>query len=308
MAVDVSAREIAIRAAPAPVRVRLSVGGLARRPAREAAVEAAFGRIPGVSQVRASALTGNALVVFDPAAISAEELLASAASALNLTARIESGQNGLAGSQNGYLTETTTRRHVWVVSDGVRGRVRLGIAGLRGRPELAAGVERVLGGLPGVTSARASALTGNALVRFDPRDWTVERLLGDVAGALVDETRLVELGREPAPSKRKPAAKPSSRPDSGGRAGAGAATTAPMEDVQPDQATGRPWHAVDSGEILGELSVDPDAGLDAGEVAQRRARCGPNRMPEPAEPSLVKTVLDQVVNAPTALLVAGAAV
>src|SRR6185436_10950535 len=54
--------------------------------------------------------------------------------------------------------------------------------------------------------------------------------------------------------------------------------------------------------------VDPDAGLDLPAVASRRATYGLNKMPEPAEDSLLKTVMDQVVNAPTALLVAGAAV
>ncbi|MDP8921603.1 MAG: hypothetical protein M3O34_01845, partial [Chloroflexota bacterium] len=161
MAVDVGAREIAIRAAPAPGRVRLSVGGLARRPDREAAVEAALGRIPGVSEVRASALTGNVRVVFDPAATSAEDVLGAAAAALNLMVRTELGSNGQVAGRDGRFAEAPARRRVWVVSDGVRGRVRLGVAGLRGRRELADGMARVLGGLPGVTAAQASHLTGN---------------------------------------------------------------------------------------------------------------------------------------------------
>ncbi|MDP8924106.1 MAG: cation-transporting P-type ATPase, partial [Chloroflexota bacterium] len=96
-----------------------------------------------------------------------------------------------------------------------------------------------------------------------------------------------------APAKARPAARTDAMP---------------AETATPEPANVPSWHALDSAEVLGELGVDPDTGLEAGEVTARRARCGLNRMPEPAQPSLLKTVLDQVVNAPTALLLAGAAV
>ena len=68
MAIDTGARELTVRATPAPGRVRLSVGGLLRKASREAAIETALGRLPNVRQVRASSLTGNVLLVFDPEA------------------------------------------------------------------------------------------------------------------------------------------------------------------------------------------------------------------------------------------------
>src|SRR5262245_30296756 len=87
MAVEIGTRELTIRAAPAPGRVRLSVGGLQRRPAREAAIETALGRLPSVQQVRASALTGNVLIVFDPSAWTTDELVAAAARELGFEVR-----------------------------------------------------------------------------------------------------------------------------------------------------------------------------------------------------------------------------
>ena len=41
------------------------------------------------------------------------------------------------------------------------------------------------------------------------------------------------------------------------------------------------WHALDGGEVLQRLQVDPADGLDAAEVARRRARHGANRLPDP---------------------------
>ncbi|MGE3268891.1 MAG: cation-translocating P-type ATPase, partial [Chloroflexota bacterium] len=72
----------------------------------------------------------------------------------------------------------------------------------------------------------------------------------------------------------------------------------------PDQD----WHSRPVETVIEQLGVDPDGGLDLPAVANRRAVSGLNKMPEPAEASLLKTVMDQVVNAPTALLMAGAAV
>jgi hypothetical protein len=48
-------------------------------------------------------------------------------------------------------------------------RARLAVAGLRGNPPRAQETARRLRGLSGVLSVSVSALTGNALVHYDPR-------------------------------------------------------------------------------------------------------------------------------------------
>src|ERR1044071_7597840 len=110
MAIDTGARELTIRATPAPGRVRLSVGGLLRHPAREAAFETALGRLPNVRQVRASSLTGNVLIVFDPDAWTTDDLVTAAALELGYTVRDE---RDVASLVNGRVTEEFgTRRAV----------------------------------------------------------------------------------------------------------------------------------------------------------------------------------------------------
>ena len=81
----------------APGRVRLSVEGLRRNPHRAADAEAALARIPGVRAVSASALTGNALVVYDPIAVAEDRLLAEAS-------LLVAGLNGAVAGANGHRT------------------------------------------------------------------------------------------------------------------------------------------------------------------------------------------------------------
>jgi Ca2+-transporting ATPase len=281
MAVEIGARELTIRAAPAPGRVRLSVGGLHGRPAREAAIETALGRLPGVEQVRASSLTGNVLVVFDPEVRTTEELVEQAAGELGLAVRWPEQEAEVAAAPS--EVDGRRRRAVRAVWAKVPGRARLAVAGLRGRPDLEAGVARVIGSLDGVAEVSASGVTGNVRVRFDPARWSVEGLAEACGEALVDLDNLAQLPRERADGK---------------------VVTMPAAAREAVRA----WHAESAEAVIAELDVDPDSGLDVPTVARRRAARGLNRMPEPVEPSLLSTVLDQVINAPTALLLAGAAV
>ena len=258
------------------------MGGLLRRPEREATIETALGRLPSVEQVRASSLTGNVLVVFDPAAWTTDELVAAAAGELGYAVQTpEEPQAEILTPSEPHEPRRRLVRAVWAK---VPGRARLAVAGLRGRPDVEASVARVIGALDGVTEASANAVTGNVLVHFDPARWTTDRLAAACGEALVDLDRLAREVRErvngtaaAAPAARRPAAS-------------------------------QDWHHQPAETVIEQLDVDPDAGLDLPAVASRRATYGLNRMPEPAEPSLLKTVMDQVVNAPTALLVAGAAV
>ena len=293
MAVEIGARELSIRAAPAPGRVRFSVGGLHHQPPREGAIEAALARINGVQAVRASSLTGNALVQFDPAIWTADTLLAEAARELGYTVRTEEPPATPAPAAE--APESQRRRAVAVVWAKVPGRARLAVAGLRGRPDVEPAVGRVLAAIDGVTSARANAATGNVLVHFEPARWTAERLAASCGDALSDLDHLAELPHERVNGTASQA-QPIRQAEAGPSASARPAT--PAQD----------WHARPVETVIEQLAVDPDTGLDLPAVANRRAAHGLNRMPEPDEPSLLKTVLDQVVNAPTALLLAGAAV
>ena len=286
MAVEIGTRELTIRAAPAPGRVRLSVGGLLRRPAREATIETTLGRIAHVEQVRASALTGNVLVVFDPASWTTDELVAEAADALGYAIHTPAPAETPASSSVADAN-ARQRRAVEVIWAKVPGRARLSVAGLRGKREVETRVARIVGALDGVVEATASGVTGNVLVRFDPVRLTPARLAALCGDVLADLDRLIEPVREHAP---------------------GATPTTAMAGHDAPRMPTRAWHSEEAQSIVAELEVDPDTGLDGRSVATRRAAVGLNKMPEPDEPSLVKTVLDQVVNAPTALLLAGAAV
>ncbi|HET8626777.1 MAG TPA: hypothetical protein VFL91_05130 [Thermomicrobiales bacterium] len=64
---------------------------------------------------------------------------------------------------------------VAILSD-LPGRVRLAVPGLRGDPARAAAALAAVGAEPGVLAARASALTGTLLIRYDPARVAVGRL------------------------------------------------------------------------------------------------------------------------------------
>ena len=177
--------------------------------------------------------------------------------------------------------EPTSERHpLRVLRRPALGRVRLNVAGLHRHPERAADVEAALTALFGVRLASASHLTGNALVIYDPNETDEPAILD--AGA----RRLAEV------------------------LSANVAAPAPRANVrQNDQtvASAEPrWHAREAADVARILGVDVARGLSSDEVAARRAELGPNRLPEPREPSLIATFLGQFANAPSALLAAGA--
>jgi hypothetical protein len=72
------------------------------------------------------------------------------------------------------------------------GRARLQVAGLRGDPARAAAMGASLRGLPGVRRVDISALTGNALIHYDPSETSLARIRAALEGP-----RLVARGRSP---------------------------------------------------------------------------------------------------------------
>src|SRR5215203_1982135 len=86
-------------------------------------------------------------------------------------------------------------RAIEVVS-AIPGRLRVDVAGLSGKPELARKLDEVIGALGGVTVAAASARTGRMLIQYEPALQTTEALL-----AAADRARATHLN--PAASGRR---------------------------------------------------------------------------------------------------------
>lgn len=60
-----------------------------------------------------------------------------------------------------------------------------------------------------------------------------------------------------------------------------------------DEVHNRAWHALAPAEVLRLLSTDPERGLGARDVEQRRARFGDNELPQPRRDTVVKVFLRQ---------------
>lgn len=75
------------------------------------------------------------------------------------------------------------------VVSSIPGRLRLDVAGLGGKPELARKLDQEIGALGGVTQATASARTGRMLIQYEPDLQTTDALL-----AAVDRARMTHLG------------------------------------------------------------------------------------------------------------------
>ena len=71
---------------------------------------------------------------------------------------------------------------------------------------------------------------------------------------------------------------------------------------------GEPWHALDLPAVAAHLRADLDAGLSAGEVRERLARVGPNRVGDHPETPLWRLALAQFRSLVVLLLLAGALV
>jgi calcium-translocating P-type ATPase len=67
-------------------------------------------------------------------------------------------------------------------------------------------------------------------------------------------------------------------------------------------------HALEAGEVAGQLGVDPAAGLTEAEAARRLAELGPNELPQRRRPAYVRLAARQLLDPLVLLLVAAAAV
>ena len=56
------------------------------------------------------------------------------------------------------------------------------------------------------------------------------------------------------------------------------------------------WHSISPCDVAADLGVEPDQGLDAGEVEQRLSRYGSNELPQEPRPSLRQVAREQLAN------------
>jgi len=149
----------------------------------------------------------------------------------------------------------------------VRGRARLHVEGIRGRPVYAAHLQARIAAAHGVRQARASATTGNVLVLFD-----AERLdLRSLIGAIARHARETRNG-DPRISTRGEA-----------------------------QAVGI-WHTLSAAVAAQRLGANLDTGLGADEVVRRLAALGENSLPTPAPKTSLEIIAGHVTSLPVLLL------
>src|SRR5438128_8459825 len=156
---------------------------------------------------------------------------------------------------------------VKVVFGAVRGRARLQVEGIRGRPVCAARLEARLAAAHGIRQARASSTTGNVLILFD-------------AGKLELRSLIAAVTRHAGQVRN----------------GDGRALTR-VDSV---------WHTLSAAAVARELSANPDAGLDATDVARRLAVLGDNQLPTPAPKTSLEILAGHVTSLPVLLLGAAA--
>ena len=154
------------------------------------------------------------------------------------------------------------------VSLTVRGRARVRLPALRGKPALAHALETRLAGHAAVQSVDTNAVTGSVLIRFDARRLDVRDLIAAV-------------GREAAAARA-------------GRNGHHT-TQAP------------PWHAVDAKEVIARLATSADTGLTRHEAERRRLAHGGNVLPAHRPKSGAAIVADHLSSLPVVLLGGAAA-
>ena len=149
----------------------------------------------------------------------------------------------------------------------VSGRARLHVEGIRGRPVYAARLEARLAAAHGIRQARASSTTGNVLILFD-------------AGKLELRSLIAAVTRHAGQVRN----------------GDGRALTR-VDGV---------WHTLSAAAVARELSANPDAGLDATDVARRLAVLGDNQLPTPAPKTSLEILAGHVTSLPVLLLGAAA--
>jgi len=148
---------------------------------------------------------------------------------------------------------------VEIVFVTVRGRARLHVEGLRGKPDYAGRLQARLAVARGVRQAQASVVTGNVLVLFDPAALDLRSLISAVARHA-------------------------------GEVRNGGPRAAPRADSA--------WHTMTADAVSERLRTNPIAGLGADDAARRLAEAGENSLPTPAPKSSLEILADHLTSLP----------
>ena len=159
-------------------RIRVHLPGWSGQGKKE--VETQLRQIAGVEHVQVNAVTGNALIRFDPDQTNEQKI----------TALLKS----LQFETTGLPDKEPPRPHMLHEREGQKIRVRIPVRGLDRDPHVAARVLEQLEGYPGVT-AHVNQLTGRVLVEFIEHEASLDDLLAAIEGV-----ELPDLPGEDRPS------------------------------------------------------------------------------------------------------------
>lgn len=193
-----------------------------------------------------------------------------------------------------------------VVHAQVPGRARLRLRGLYRDEAACQRVRQALEASETIRLESISSLTGTLLVRYPPGQ-PIERLLHGLAELLAG---LIEAHAAPEPNSLRRLANPRLPPRKLSQtANAPARAEAPRSSNPALPAAARSasrWHVMSPAEVLAQQQVDIGRGLDAAQVAERRARFGPNVLPQAQRRSALAIFLSQFDSLPVMLLGASA--
>ncbi len=195
--------------------------------------------------------------------------------------------------------------------NGIPGRARLQVAGLRGNDRLKTLLEAIAPE-DGIRTISASPITGNILVFYDP-----EKELPEIV------SRLEILVRQPAPPRAQPA-KRAAEPS--GLFGFLRGLFARLRPSRPPEITPavtrrpagplagrapevlpRGWHTASAEEVAQFWRTSTQAGLTAAEAATRLRRYGANVLAPPQPRPALAMLAEQFLSLPVLLLVGSAA-
>lgn len=149
------------------------------------------------------------------------------------------------------------------VHHAIRGRTRLRLDPLRGRPDLLVALSRRLAARNGVRDVRESSWSGALLVEHD---------------ASLSAEAIARITREIWRS----------------------GLSAPVP-VAPTDVAGQPWHAMPSAMVLSAFATR-SSGITDSDARERLYRIGENRLAEPPPPPPLASLVDQFKSVPVALL------
>ncbi len=204
------------------------------------------------------------------------------------------------------MDEAAARVGIEVVHAQVPGRARLRLRGLYRDEAACQRVRDALAASETVRLESISSLTGTLLLRYPPEQ-SIEGLIQGLAASL---SGLIEAHAAPEPNSLRRLANPRLPPRKAAQevsAPARQKSSAPSNSAAPAAArSASRWHVMSAAEVLAQHQVDVGRGLDAARVAERRARYGPNVLPQAQRRSALAIFLGQFDSLPVLLLGASA--